>query len=295
MSENKRYRAAKEPIRVGLIGAGIQASRSPAMHMEEASALGMRLQYELFDLDRLGGAAALEELLRQCEQDGFVGVNITHPCKQSVLAHLQELSPEARLIGAVNTALFAQGRRIGHNTDWIGFAESVRRGLVNAPLARVMQLGAGGAGCATVHALLTCGAGRVQVYDTNTTRAEDLAARFTARFGPERVIAARDLQAALAQSEGLVNATPVGMRSYPGMPLSPSLLSPSLWVADIVYFPLETQLLATARNLGCRTLDGGMMAVLQAAAAFRLFTGVEPEVERMLTQFYDSVPDSGTD
>lgn len=280
---------------MGLIGAGIQASRSPAMHMEEASALGMRLQYELFDLDRLGGAGALEELLRQCEQDGFAGVNITHPCKQAVLAHLQELSAEARLIGAVNTVLFAQGRRIGHNTDWIGFAEALRRGLANAPLGRVMQLGAGGAGCATVHALLTCGAGRVYVYDTEAARAEDLGARFRAHFGAERVIATRDPKGALAQSEGLVNATPVGMHSYPGMPLSPSLLRPGLWVADIVYFPLETELLAVARRLGCRTLDGGMMAVLQAAAAFSLFTGAEPQVERMLKQFYGTVPGSARD
>ena len=294
MLENKHRGAVKDPIRVGLIGAGIQASRSPAMHMEEASALGMRLQYELFDLDRLGGAAALEDVLLQCEQDGFAGVNVTHPCKQSVLAHLQELSPEAHLIGAVNTVRFANGRRIGHNTDWIGFAEAVRRGLAEAPLGTVMQLGAGGAGCATVYALLTCGAGLVHVYDTDAARAEDLAARFIARFGPGRVIAASDLPGALAQSDGLVNATPIGMRSYPGMPLPASLLQPSRWVADIVYFPLETALLATARALGCRTLDGGMMAVLQAAAAFTLFTGADPDVERMLKHFYGSAPDSAT-
>lgn len=294
MSETKQRSAVRGPIRVGLIGAGIQGSRSPAMHMEEASALGMRLQYELFDLDGLGGAAELEELLRQCEQDGFAGLNITHPCKQSVLTHLQELSPEARLIGAVNTVRFAQGQRIGHNTDWIGFAEAVRRGLGSAPLGKVMQLGAGGAGCATVHALLTCGAGCVYVYDTNAGRVEHLAARFSAHFGPGRVIAASDLAKALAESDGLVNATPVGMRAYPGTPLSLSLLRPTLWVADIVYFPLETALLGAARILGCRTLDGGMMAVLQAAAAFELFTGVEPDVERMLVRFYGSAPTTAT-
>lgn len=294
MLMNKVEGAVRDPIRVGLIGAGIQASRSPSMHMEEAAALGMRLQYELFDLDGLGGPAVLEELLRQCEQDGFAGVNVTHPCKQSVLAHLQELSPEARLIGAVNTVLFGNGRRIGHNTDWIGFAESLRRGLDKAPLGTVMQFGAGGAGCATVYALLTCGAGRVHVYDTVGARAEDLSARFAAAFGPGRVSATRDVEGSLRQSDGLVNATPIGMRAYPGMPLPASLLQPSRWVADIVYFPLETALLAAARELGCRTLDGGMMAVLQAAAAFRLFTGADPDIERMLKRFYGSAPDSAT-
>ena len=295
MPERKQAGGVTGPIRVGLIGAGIQASRSPAMHMQEASALGMRLQYELFDLDRLGGAAMLEELLRQCERDGFAGVNITHPCKQSVLVHLQELSPEARLIGAVNTVLLGSGRRTGHNTDWAGFAESVRRGLANAPLGTVMQLGAGGAGCATVYALLTCGAGRVQVYDEVADRAEQLSARLCAHFGDARVLATSDVKGALAVSDGLVNTTPMGMRSYPGMPLSRSLLRPALWVADIVYFPLETELLGAARGIGCRTLDGGMMAVLQAAAAFRLFTGVEPDVERMLARFYGTGPDSPAD
>lgn len=288
MPESGQDGTVTDPIRVGLIGAGIQDSRSPEMHMREASALGMRLQYELFDLDRLGGEAVLEELLRQCERDGFVGVNVTHPCKQQVLGHLQELSAEAGLIGAVNTVLFAQGRRIGHNTDWIGFAESVRRGLAGAPLRTVLQLGAGGAGCATAYALLTCGASRLYVYDTVAGRAEALARKFAERYGPERVTVTRDLTETLARSDGLVNASPVGMRSYPGMPLPRALLRPHLWVADIVYFPLETELLEAARGLGCPTLDGGMMAVLQAAEAFRLFTAVEPDMERMLTRFYGS-------
>jgi shikimate dehydrogenase len=290
MLENNERRTLTDSIRVGLIGAGIQASRSPAMHMEEARTLGMRLQYELFDLDMLGGTAALAELLRRLEHEGFVGVNVTHPCKQSVLDHLHQLSAEARLIGAVNTVVFERGRRLGSNTDWIGFAESVRMRLADAPLGRVTQLGAGGAGSATAYALLTCGAGCVFVYDTNAARAEDLAGRYLKEFGPGRVVATRDLAGSLAQSDGIVNASPVGMSSHPGMPLPRHLLRPSLWVADIVYFPLRTELLGAAQNLGCRALDGGTMAVLQAAAAFRLFTGVEPDAQRMLRRFYEVPP-----
>jgi len=288
MPEDNVRRAPTDPIRVGLIGAGIQASRSPAMHMEEARALGMRLQYELFDLDSLGGAGVLGQLLQRLEREGFAGVNITHPCKQSVLGHLHELSPEARLIGAVNTVVFERGRRSGFNTDWIGFAESLRRRLVGASLGNVTQLGAGGAGSATVYALLTCGAGRVHIYDTDAARAEDLAARFASQFGAERLLPTHDLPGALAGSDGLVNASPVGMRSHPGMPLPRHLLRPALWVADIVYFPLATELLEAARSLGCRALDGGTMAVLQAAAAFTRFTGVEPDAQRMLSRFYQA-------
>ena len=291
MSEHRGRELAMDPIRVGLIGSGIQASRSPAMHMEEAAALGLRLQYELFDLDRLGGAEALESLLTDLEGQGFTGVNITHPCKQTVIAHLDELSSEAGLIGAVNTVVFSAGKRVGHNTDWVGFAESVRRGLPGASLAQVTQLGAGGAGCATVYALLSSGAGRVHVHDLEPARAQELCARFAEHFGAGRATATRHVATALEQSQGLVNATPVGMRSHPGLPLPKSLLRPSLWVADIVYFPLKTELLETAGRAGCRTLDGGMMAVLQAAAAFRLFTGAEPDIERMLVRFPGSGPD----
>lgn len=290
MPENNERRTLTEPIRVGLIGAGIQASRSPAMHMEEARSLGMRLEYELFDLDLLGGAGALGELLERLERDAFAGVNVTHPCKQSVLEHLHELAPQARLIGAVNTIVFEQGRRSGFNTDWIGFAESLRRRLAGASLGSVTQLGAGGAGSATAYALLSGGVERLHVYDTDAARAEDLAHRFGKQFGAERLLPNRDLAGALAHSDGLVNASPVGMSSHPGMPLPRQLLRPTLWVADIVYFPLVTELLQAARSLGCRALDGGTMAVLQAAAAFKRFTGVEPDAERMLSRFYQGQP-----
>jgi shikimate dehydrogenase len=107
----------------------------------------------------------------------------------------------------------------------------------------------------------------------------------SSRFGAGRAIAGADLPGAMANADGLINTTPVGMAKLPGMPLPADLLSPRLWVAEIVYFPLETELLRTAKQLGCRTLSGGGMAVFQAVDAFRLFTGLEPDPERMLRHF----------
>ena len=107
----------------------------------------------------------------------------------------------------------------------------------------------------------------------------------SAHFGAGRAVAGRDLAAAVKGADGLVNTTPVGMEKLPGMPLPSQLLSPGLWVADVVYFPLETELLREARAKGCRTMDGGGMAVFQAAEAFRLFSGHEADVERMLRHF----------
>ena len=143
---------------IGLIGAGIQASRSPALHEAEGAAQGVRYLYKLIDLEVLGlGAEALPELLTAAERMGFAGLNITHPCKQAVLPLLHELSPDARALGAVNTVVLRDGRRIGHNTDWFGFAESFRRGLPDVARDRVVQIGAGGAGSAVAHAALTVG------------------------------------------------------------------------------------------------------------------------------------------
>ncbi|MCC7274380.1 MAG: shikimate dehydrogenase [Alphaproteobacteria bacterium] len=273
-------------VRVGLIGSGIQRSRSPALHVAEAAAHGVALTYELIDLATLGvGPEALPRLLAEAEAKGFAGLNVTHPCKQAVVHLLDALSDDARALGAVNTVQFHAGRRVGHNTDWWGFAESMRRGLPGAPLGHVLLLGAGGAGAAVAHAVLVLGARRLDVLDTACERAASLAAALRHRFPDRRIEAVDDPAPALAVADGLIHATPTGMAAHPGLPLPAALLSPRHWVAEVVYVPLETALLAAARRRGCRTLDGGGMAVFQAAEAFRLFTGVPADADRMLRHF----------
>jgi shikimate dehydrogenase len=281
---------SRPSLLVGLIGAGIGASLTPALHERECAQQGLRSIYRLLDLERLGlNAGDLPELLRAAEWAGFAGLNITHPCKQAVIPLLDELSDDARALGAVNTVVLRDGKRIGHNTDWWGFAEGVKRGLPDAKRDRVVQIGAGGAGSAVAHALLTLGTGRLHLFDTDRSRAEAAAEALCGRFGAGRAVAGTDLPAAMAEADGVVNCTPVGMAKYPGLPLPAELLRPSHWVAEIVYFPLETELLRTARALGCATLDGGRMAVFQAVSAFREFTGLEPDGERMLRHFGELV------
>ena len=275
-------------IRVGLIGSGIQASGSPGMHMQEAKQNGLDLTYELLDLDRVPeGAAALEPVLAEAESSGFAGVNVTHPCKQSVIQYLPELSEHAKALGAVNCVVFSGGRRIGHNTDWFGFAEGFRRGMPGAAIDRVTQLGAGGAGSAVAYAMLRMGVGELTVMDTDAQKADQLARSLGEKFGSSRIKSAARVDSELEQSAGLINTTPVGMAKYPGLPIPASSLRPSLWVAEVVYFPLETELLRAARACGCRTMDGGAMAVFQAAESFRLFTGITPDSDRMLKWFRD--------
>jgi shikimate dehydrogenase len=272
--------------RLGLIGAGIAQSKSPALHETEAKAQGIPCRYELIDLDRLGiGVDRLPDLLDEAESLGFSGLNITVPCKQAVIPLLHELSAEAQAIGAVNTVRFHAGRRIGYNTDAKGFGESFRRGLQGVPLDRVLQVGAGGAGAATAFTLLELGVRQLTISDVVHARAQSLADSLALRFAQQDICASKIPEAAIAMSDGIVNATPFGTSKYPGSALPLSLLRPDLWVAEIVYAPLETELLRAARAMGCRTLDGASMLVFQAARAFEIFTGHPANVERMLQHF----------
>jgi len=278
--------AAQRSYLVGLVGKDIQQSKSPFMHEQEARELDMLLLYQLLDLAVLKrDVDALADLLDSAELMGFAGLNITHPCKQAVIPLLHELSEEARAIGAVNTVRFAGGRRHGYNTDALGFADSFRRGLPDAPLERVVQIGAGGAGAATAYAMLSLGASHLCIVDTVPGRAAALVQNLAKAFDRTRLSVGSDAGSALLEAQGLVHATPTGMRQYPGLPLPAAALHAGLWVAEIVYFPLETELLKAARDRGCRTLDGGGMAVFQAAAAFEIFTGVAADRARMLRQF----------
>src|SRR5262249_23824327 len=277
---------SRPEILCGLIGRGIQNSLTPAMHMREGEAQGLRYVYRPVDPAKLGvGVEALPELLTAAQRMGFNRLNVTFPCKQAVVPYLDDLSDEARTLGAVNTVVFKDGRRSGHNTDWSGYAESFRRDMADVRKGRVVQMGAGGAAAAVAFAAPTLGVETLTFFDTEPQRAERLAAKICARFGDRRAVRGQDLAAAVTAADGLINTTPVGMEGLPGLPLPAEFLRPDLWVSDIIYVPSETELLKRARALGARTMDGGGMAVFQAVAAFRLFTGIEADRDRMLAHF----------
>ena len=271
---------------VGLIGSGIGLSLTPAMQEEEARHHGLRLHYQLIDLDQTPGSSAqLQCLLSAARIMGFAGLNITYPCKQAVLPMLDELSPEALAMGAVNTVVVRGGRLVGHNTDGSGWAWGFARALPAADLGCVVLLGAGGAGSAIAHAVLGLGARQLRLVDVEPGRAQSLADTLNARHGG-RVSAHADAAQALHGATGLIHATPTGMAKLPGLPIPAALLRPALWVSEVVYFPIETELLKAARALGCRTVDGGTMAVGQAVGAFELFTGRRADPARMERHFH---------
>jgi len=277
--------AGGRQVLVGLLGRGIQASKTPRMHELEGARLGLDYTYVLIDFDVLGLADHdLGAMIDEAEVLGFAGLNVTHPYKQAVLPLLDDLAPEAASIGAVNTVVLGGGRRVGHNTDSWGFAESFREGLAGAPMDDIVQFGAGGAGAAVGYALLSLGARKLTLCETEIGRAQRLARQLGQHFGTD-VDFIDDPVAALASASGIVNTTPVGMAKYPGTAFPVNLLRRSQWVAEIIYFPADTALLQAARALGCRTLAGTGMAVYQAVKAFELFTGMPPDRAAMTGHF----------
>lgn len=273
----------------GLLGQGVGPSLTPELHEREGRRQGLRYVYKTVELP--GDAVRseyLRSLLAAAVRLGFDGLNVTHPVKQVMLPLVDRLSPEAAAIGALNTILISGGETVGHNTDVSGFAHALRDGLPDAALDHVVLLGAGGAGAAVAHALVSLGVTRLDVVDPDAGRAD----RLVAALRPAAEAAAcvpDDVGDVLRTASGLVNATPIGMAGHPGTPCPPGLLHERLWVADIVYRPLRTAFLEAARDRGCRVMSGAGMAVHQAADTFELVTGLPADRPAMFRDFDDLV------
>ena len=279
----------RRSILAGLVGQGVKPSLTPELHEREAQRQGLRYVYKSIDLpdDRLT-EAHLRALLDSAAELGFDGLNVTHPLKQTMMSLVDEVTSDVAAIGALNTVLFVgDGATVGHNTDVTGFGRAFAAGLPDAALDGLAILGAGGAGTAVAHALVRLGARRVLVHDPDEPQADALVRSVTASDTDVeiRAVGKAELPAVLEAAPGLVNATPVGMAAHPGIPLVPELLRAHLWVVDIVYRPLETDLLRAARAIGCRTLSGAGMAVHQAADAFELIAGRPADREAMVLDF----------
>ncbi len=265
----------------GLIGAPIAHSAAPAMHERAAAALGLSCHYQLIEVAG-ADAAELRALLDGVRRLGFAGVNVTYPYKEAVVGLIDELAPMAAAMGAVNTVVASGGRLIGHNTDTSGFARASAPLVAQSGHGAVALIGAGGVGKAIAFALASLKVSGIRIFDHERARAEKLLGLLPSRDG---ILVADSVEHALQGAVGLVNATPVGMLPSRETPVRPELLRENLWVADAVYFPLITPLLAAAQAKGARVMTGRELAIFQAADAFELFTGVAPSVEVMANAF----------
>lgn len=272
---------------VGLIGANIQKSLSPALFEDACAAAGIRGHYHLMDLDHLPGRK-LDDVLKSARMAGFRGVNVTYPCKEFVLPLLDSVSAEARQIGAVNTVVMsADGTAMGYNTDRVGFRRSFEEqlGAKSVRGKTATLVGAGGAGRAVAFALFDLGVDTLLINDSRSDQAKALVDALASHFGPDRAQVAPDPEAAISQSAGVVNATPVGMLGVPGNPIPSHAITAKHWVADVIYTPLETECITVARARGARVMGGAGMCVHQAAETFQLFTGISADTQRLQRTF----------
>jgi shikimate dehydrogenase len=270
-----------QPLLLGLIGSPIKSSAAPAMHEAAAEALGLRAQYRLIDI---AGAdtAKLRAMLEGVRLLGFSGVNVTFPYKEAVIPLLDALAPGAAAIGTANTVVVRDGRLTGHNTDATGFASAFKAVLGAPGDAPVALIGAGGVGRAIGFAMAEIGARSLQVFDSDTAKAQALAARLSDRMSVRVCASVAD---ALKGAGGVINGTPIGMLPNRESPVPAGLLRKEMYVADAVYTPLWTPLLQAARAAGCRVMTGRELCIHQAADAFRLFTGLEASRERIGAAF----------
>jgi shikimate dehydrogenase len=273
--------STRQHFLTGLIGAPIARSASPAMHEQAATALNLHCRYRLIEVAG-AGREQLRALLDDVKRLGFAGVNVTFPYKEAVVDLLDELSPTASAVGAVNAVVVRDRRLIGHNTDTTGFARAAADLVARSGYGVVALIGAGGVGKAIAFALAGLGVAGIRIFDTDRAKADRLAARLRATDG---VVVTDSVEDALSGAAGLVNATPVGMLPNRDTPVPGALLHDGLWVADAVYSPLWTPLLTAAKAKGARIMTGRDLAIYQAADAFELFTGYTPSIIEMGNAF----------
>lgn len=265
---------------VGLIGYPIGHTLSPTMHNRAFEYLDLNYIYLPFPVEENN----LKGALRALPALGIVGVNVTLPYKEKVLAYLDEVTEEAELTGAVNTILVKENRLIGYNTDGKGFVASLRKGAEIDPRGkRVVIIGAGGAGRAVSIQLVKEGAERIALFDIVFDKAQDLASHIEKYISKVKATALREegLEKEIRGADILINATPVGIKPDDPPPINPKLLHPNLLVYDLIYNPPKTRLLNEAEEIGAKTLNGMGMLLYQGALAFTIWTGKEAPIEVM--------------
>lgn len=287
---DKRISARTQTL--ALIGSPVGHSGSPAMYNYCFAKLGFDCVYVAFDvtLDKLG------EAVNGIKAMNFKGINVTMPCKSAVLEYMDKVSPEAKLMGAVNTAVNDNGIWTGYNTDGRGYVENLKASGIDISGKTITVLGAGGAGTAIAVQCALSGAKEIFVFnlrDPFFPRAEQTAANISSEV-PTCKVSVYDLAdenklaECIRNSDILANTTRAGMS--PDVDLMPipsaNVLRKGLIVSDTVYNPKETKLLRLAKESGCTAIAGTGMLIYQGAAAFKLYTGADMPVDEVRSLFF---------
>ena len=275
-----------------LLGSPVAHSISPLMHNEAFRLLDLDYTYLCFDVNEDTLATAVEGL-KAC---GIRGFNLTMPNKNKIVELLDELSPAARLIGAVNTVVNDNGHLTGYNTDGVGYMQAVKDAGYDITGKTITVMGAGGAATAICAQAALDGVKKIHIFARETSRfwsrTQKLVENINSTLPCQAVLHenkdAAALSQAIAQSTLLLNATSVGMAPNTDGTIitDTSLYHPDLIVSDVIYNPRETRFLREAKEAGCRTFNGMYMLLYQGAEAFRLWTGKEMPVAEIKAKFF---------
>ena len=273
-------------LKAGLIGEHISRTRLPKALEIMCALNGWTLEFTLIDTAELPGfdfAAKVDEL----HADGWTGVTVTHPWKTHAADYAgPQMLRDLRGLGASNTLVFSDPLT-GHNTDYTGFLGAWAAHMNRTP-GRVAMAGAGGVARALGPALARLGATDIAVWDLNADLAEELVRKIG---GPARVVDPADADDAIQQADGLVNATPLGMREYPGSAFAAGLLGAQAWAFDAVYTPTNTRFLQDAAAADLQTLSGFRLFQHMAMGSFAAYTGIRVDPAEMLPKLDALKPD----
>lgn len=266
-------------MKLGLIGKAIMNSSSPDLHVRLGQLTAIPTTYDLFDANEIL-ISSLESQVNRVIAEGYRGVNVTFPWKETAVTLADRLGEGARMVGAANTLVFEDGRIVAENTDFTGFMSGFKETLGDRAAGRVLLMGTGGVGKAVAFGLGKLGAEEIILMDLDGGKSRQLADELMAQGFRATTITQAELAATVPNCDGLVNCTPIGHEKSPGCPLPKELLAAHHWLFDAVYVPARTELIAAASAVGASVMSGVSLFVFQGVDAFKFFC--EDDVKRAL-------------
>ena len=260
-------------VRLGLIGDNISRSQSPRLHRLAGALCGLEVSYDRLIPRDMG--LSFDAVFERCAKEGYRGINITYPYKETAAAKVTIDDPLVRAIGAVNTVLLEPEGPKGFNTDYSGFIAGYQEVFGRTHPGSVCMVGAGGVGKAIAFGLIALGTEDLRLVERDLAKAEALAEALRAARPGFRITVTGSVTEAAAGALGLINSTPVGMVGYDGTPIAKELMNGAAWAFDAVYTPVDTQFLRDAEAAGLSVMTGYELFFHQGADAFRLFCGRE--------------------
>lgn len=276
-------------IKLGLLGNGIGRSRAKNLHELLGRECGLSLNYQLMDLAGHDAPVDIARELQRCRDEGFRGVNITHPYKREAFIDVVTGAGFPKGLTSVNTVVFDEDANIAINTDYSGFCRGYQNQFGHDAAGKVLMLGTGGVGLAIAFGLMHHGATELVLRDKNPAAAQSLLDQLQ-DTGLSVRLSGDDLIAEMQAADGLINATPIGMFQYPGSAFPEAGFANQRWAFDAVYTPENTQFLQQCRQRGIETLSGFKLFLYQGLDAFELFTGVSMDGKAIESLFLSQYP-----